>query len=65
MVFAITTTYQDLRAWCFFAQKRVHKPKLTSQKLIILFSLFIVSPIWADGHLSSENEVMQLVHFDS
>ena len=32
------------------------------KKLIILFSLFIVSPIWADGHLSSENEVMQLAN---
>ena len=31
------------------------------KKSIILFSLFIVSPIWADGHLSSEKEVMQLV----
>ena len=27
----------------------------------MLFSLFIVSTMWDDGHLSSENEVMQLV----
>jgi ketosteroid isomerase-like protein len=29
--------------------------------LIIIFSFFIVLPVWADGHLSSEKTVMQLV----
>ena len=45
-----------------FAKLLLHKKRdRNMKKLIILFSLFIVSPIWADGHLSSENEVMQLV----
>ena len=29
--------------------------------LIIIFSFFVVLPVWADGHLSSEKTVMQLV----
>jgi|TARA_B100000959_G_C14939751_1_gene607274 ketosteroid isomerase-like protein len=31
------------------------------KKFIIAFSFLIISPLWADGHLSSEKEVMQLV----
>ena len=45
-----------------FAKLLLHERREKNmKKSIILFSIFIVSPIWADGHLSSENEVMQLV----